>query len=84
MGLSWEAKKRTAAGITNDEINRVHEVAMAAGAWAGKVSGAGGGGFLFFMVPPELRPRLLRALATQPGTPATCGFTEGGAHAWRV
>jgi D-glycero-alpha-D-manno-heptose-7-phosphate kinase len=57
---------------------------MAAGAWAGKVSGAGGGGFLFFMVPPELRPRLLRALAEQPGTTMTCGFTEGGAHAWRV
>jgi D-glycero-alpha-D-manno-heptose-7-phosphate kinase len=84
MGRSWESKKRTAAGITNDEINRVHEVAMAAGAWAGKVSGAGGGGFLFFMVPPELRPRLLRALAEQPVTTMTCGFTEGGAHAWRV
>lgn len=84
MGRSWEAKKRTAVGITTDEINRVHQVAMAAGAWSGKVSGAGGGGFLFFMVPPELRPQLLRALAQQPGTTMTCGFTEGGAHAWRV
>jgi hypothetical protein len=27
---------------------------------------------------------LLRALAEQPGTTMTCGFTEGGAHAWRV
>ena len=84
LGRSWEAKKRTASGITNDEINRIYEVALSAGALSGKVSGAGGGGFLFFMVPPEHRPRVLAALASEPGTTMRCGFTEVGAQAWRV
>jgi D-glycero-alpha-D-manno-heptose-7-phosphate kinase len=84
LGRSWEAKKRTASGITNDEINRIYEVALSAGALSGKVSGAGGGGFLFFMVPPERRPRVLAALASEPGTTMRCGFTEVGAQAWRV
>ncbi len=81
---SWEAKKLTASGITNAGIERIFDVAAAAGAWSGKVSGAGGGGFLFFTVAPELRPRLLRALAREAGTATTCGFTKGGAQAWRI
>jgi D-glycero-alpha-D-manno-heptose-7-phosphate kinase len=84
LGQSWEAKKRTASGITNDEINRIYDLALSAGALSGKVSGAGGGGFLFFMVPPEHRPRVLRALAREPGMTMHCSFTEGGAQAWRV
>jgi D-glycero-alpha-D-manno-heptose-7-phosphate kinase len=84
LGRSWEAKKRTAPGISNAEIDRVHALAIAAGACAGKVSGAGGGGFLFFVTDPERRPQLLQALAREPGVTVRCGFTEGGAQAWRV
>jgi D-glycero-alpha-D-manno-heptose-7-phosphate kinase len=84
LGRSWEAKKRTAGGISNGEIDRIHALAMEAGAWAGKVSGAGGGGFLFFMVAPERRPHLLRILAREPGETRVCGFTKQGALAWRV
>jgi D-glycero-alpha-D-manno-heptose-7-phosphate kinase len=84
LGRSWEAKKRTASGITNAEIDRICDLALSAGALSGKVSGAGGGGFLLFMVPPERRPHLLRALAREPGTTMRCGFTERGAQAWRV
>lgn len=84
LARSWEAKKRTASGITNDEINRIYELALSAGAYAGKVSGAGGGGFLFFTVAPERRPHLLRALSREPGNTMTCCFTKDGAQAWRV
>ena len=84
LGRSWEAKKRTASSITNAEINRICELALSVGALSGKVSGAGGGGFLFFMVPPERRPHLLAVLAREPGITMRCGFTEGGAQAWRV
>jgi D-glycero-alpha-D-manno-heptose-7-phosphate kinase len=84
LGRSWEAKKRTASGITNAEINRICDIALSAGALSGKVSGAGGGGFLFFVVPPERRPHLLETLAREPGTTMRCCFTEGGARAWRV
>jgi D-glycero-alpha-D-manno-heptose-7-phosphate kinase len=84
LGRSWEAKKRTASGITNAEIDRVCDVARSAGALSGKVSGAGGGGFLFFMALPERRPELLQALSREPGTTMRCCFTESGAQAWRV
>jgi D-glycero-alpha-D-manno-heptose-7-phosphate kinase len=84
LARSWEAKKRTASGIANAEINRIHDIAIAAGAWSGKVSGAGGGGYLFFIVHPERRPHLLQRLAREPGTTMRCCFTEGGAQAWRV
>jgi len=84
LGASWDAKKRTASGITNAEINRIHDVAIGAGALSGKVSGAGGGGFLFFTVAPERKLQLLRALDREVGTPERCCFTEGGAQAWRV
>jgi D-glycero-alpha-D-manno-heptose-7-phosphate kinase len=83
LGRSWEAKKRTAAGITNAEIDRICDIALSAGALSAKVSGAGGGGFLFFMVPPERRPRLMQALERLPGVSIRCGLTEGGAQAWR-
>jgi D-glycero-alpha-D-manno-heptose-7-phosphate kinase len=84
LGRSWEAKKRTASGITNAEINRIHDLAIAAGALSGKVSGAGGGGYLFFIVTPERRPHLLKTLAREPGATLRCSFTEEGAQAWRV
>ena len=41
LGRSWLAKKETAAGVTTEEIDRLHGVAINAGALAGKVSGAG-------------------------------------------
>lgn len=84
LNRSWDAKKRAAAAITNGEIDRIHELAMRSGALAGKVSGAGGGGFLFFMVAPEHRPHLLRVLAREPGMTLTCSFSKCGAQAWRV
>lgn len=84
LGRNWEAKKRTAAGISNPEIDRICDIAASAGAWSGKVSGAGGGGFLFFTVPPERRPHLLRMLGREPGAAATCSFIQRGAQAWRV
>ena len=84
LGRSWQAKKRLAAGIANAEIERVFEIAFSAGAYSGKVSGAGGGGFLFFMIDPERRPELIRRLKTEPGQVMTAGFSANGSHAWHV
>ena len=84
LGSAWEAKKNLAQGITNDGIDRIFDVAQEAGARAGKVSGAGGGGFIFFIVEPTQRPRVLRALGNESGRVTTCVFTMEGAQAWRV
>lgn len=59
---SWESKKRMAAGISNPEIDGMYEVALQAGATGGKISGAGGGGYLFFYCPLNCRYQVIRAL----------------------
>lgn len=84
MGRSWGAKKATASGITNDEIDSVLEVALQAGARAGKVSGAGGGGFMMFMVDPARRVAVTRALSALDGRVVPCHFTKLGTQAWKI
>ncbi|HEX9909234.1 MAG TPA: GHMP kinase, partial [Thermoplasmata archaeon] len=49
----WEMKKSLAAGITDKKIDKLYETALSAGAVGGKITGAGGGGFLLLFVPPE-------------------------------
>ena len=53
MKEGWELKKSLASGISDGEIDKLYEKAMNAGAVGGKVTGAGGGGFLVFFVPPD-------------------------------
>lgn len=83
MRTGWESKKRMADSITNASIDEVYDAAIAAGALAGKVSGAGGGGFMMFFVDPALRPDVMRTLAGFNGQVFTCNFTESGAQSWR-
>ena len=49
----WELKKSLAHGISDHEIDKLYEKALKAGAIGGKITGAGGGGFLALFVPPE-------------------------------
>ena len=84
LGQAWEDKKKMAGAITNPMIQEAFETAMAAGAVAGKVSGAGGGGFIMLMVPPVRKMAVVRALEALPGKVVPFQFTERGAHAWRV
>jgi D-glycero-alpha-D-manno-heptose-7-phosphate kinase len=80
----WTAKKRTARSISNADIESVFEAALASGATAGKVSGAGGGGFMFLLVDPLRRAEVVRTLANHGGQVMNCHFTEIGAQAWRI
>jgi D-glycero-alpha-D-manno-heptose-7-phosphate kinase len=84
MQRSWEAKKKMALMISNQKINEIYDAAMKEGARAGKVSGAGGGGFMMFIVDPIKRPRVMKRLAEFSGSVSTCMFVEQGAHSWRV
>ena len=83
MRAGWEFKKQTAATITNPLIDEIYNAAIEAGALAGKVSGAGGGGFMMFFVDPALRPNVMRTLAEFKGQVFTCNFTESGTQSWR-
>jgi len=84
LSRSWEAKKRTSSRISNPTIERAYETAMSSGAHAGKVSGAGGGGFMMFLVDPVLRSSVVRALGQEQGEIMTCHLTKQGAAAWRT
>ena len=84
MRLGWESKKNTAKMVSNEHIDEIYEAAISAGASAGKVSGAGGGGFMMFFVPPDRRMDVSRALSTFRGETSNCHFTKHGTQAWRT
>jgi D-glycero-alpha-D-manno-heptose-7-phosphate kinase len=84
LGRSWEAKRNLADQISNPEIEHVMSCALEAGAWAGKVSGAGGGGFIVFIVDPVERVNLVRALNKLDGNVVPFQFESHGAAAWNV
>jgi D-glycero-alpha-D-manno-heptose-7-phosphate kinase len=60
---TWRMKRRLAGAITNDKIDEWYDTALEAGALGGKLCGAGGGGFLLFVVEPERRDRVTQALS---------------------
>ncbi|MDI6527825.1 dehydrogenase [Pseudomonas otitidis] len=84
MRLGWENKKRSARTVSNSHIDEIYDAAVGAGALAGKVSGAGGGGFMLFFVPTERRMDVIRTLNLFNGQISNCHFTKQGAQAWRV
>lgn len=80
----WENKKRSAKTVSTPHIEEIYNAAIAAGALAGKVSGAGGGGFMMFFVPPDKRMDVVRTLNRFEGQVSNCHFTKHGTQAWRV
>ena len=64
----WTLKRGLTAGISSSTIDALYAKAKAAGAWGGKISGAGGGGFLLLVHPPSATRQLEEALAPMPRT----------------
>lgn len=83
LHTSWLAKKSTATSISNARIDELLDVGLRSGALAGKVSGAGGGGFIFFFVHPENRHRLITELNSVGGHAGSVKFTDQGCETWR-
>ncbi|QDT99927.1 GHMP family kinase ATP-binding protein [Gimesia aquarii] len=59
----WKYKRGLSEKVSNDKIDKLYETAMEAGAFGGKVIGAGGGGFMLFCVPPERQENVKHALS---------------------
>lgn len=72
---AWEAKRGLDPAISGEEIDRMYREGRDAGAFGGKLLGAGGGGFLAFFAPPETHAALRRAFAPHP----TLDFAIGAA-----
>jgi D-glycero-alpha-D-manno-heptose-7-phosphate kinase len=84
LGKNWEDKKQMANAITNPMIEQVFDVALASGAKSGKVSGAGGGGFIMLFVEPTRKKEVVEALEKLDGFVVPFDFTDGGAHGWKI
>ncbi len=59
LSRTWATKMSLEKSISSSEINNIHEQIMSLGGFGGKLSGAGGGGFFFELIPSDLHPKLL-------------------------
>lgn len=84
LDFGWKYKKQMAEGITNPVIDELYETAVKQGAIGGKVSGAGGGGFLFFYCPANTRNKVIHALEPFGGAIKRYEFVQQGLTTWRT
>lgn len=59
---NWLKKKTLAAKVSNETIDKVYQTAIKAGAWGGKILGAGGGGCILFLVPLSKKEKIKKTL----------------------
>lgn len=78
LAFGWEHKKKMASGISNPVLDQIYESAIKNGATGGKVSGAGGGGFMFFYCPGNTRNSVINALKSFGGQAKRYEFTPKG------
>jgi D-glycero-alpha-D-manno-heptose-7-phosphate kinase len=78
----WEAKKSTSTAVSTPIIEEIFDIALAAGALAGKASGAGGGGFIMFLVEPDRRAAVINAITDNGFTTSSARFTDAGCAIW--
>ena len=83
LNYSWQHKKQMASGITNPLIDKIYKAAMDAGASGGKISGAGGGGYMFFYCPGNSRYDIIEALNQQGAVRQRYNFLERGLTTWK-
>ncbi|HTU31227.1 MAG TPA: hypothetical protein VMF07_17685 [Solirubrobacteraceae bacterium] len=84
LGAAWEQKKRLSSRISNDFIDTAYETAIGEGALGGKVTGAGGGGYMLFYCPFQRRHRVANALLELGGEVTEFAFTSNGLTTWSV
>ncbi len=78
----WSNKKATSGAVSNQFIDEIYDAAIRAGASAGKVSGAGGGGFMLFYVDVSSRLSVINELKTFGGFTENVEFTTEGVESW--
>lgn len=84
LNYGWHFKKQMAAEITNPLLEELYQAARDNGATGGKISGAGGGGFMFFYCPANSRYRVSEALEQFGGKVQRFDFAASGLSAWTI
>lgn len=84
LDYGWQQKKKTAAGISNPVIDEIYETALKHGATGGKISGAGGGGFIMLYAPGNARYKVMKALEHMGGVFKPFNFVQQGVTSWTI
>lgn len=84
LNQSWNYKKQMAGEISNPRIDNIYETALKAGATGGKISGAGGGGYMFFYCPGNKRYDVVRVLSQFGGHEQKYEFIKRGLETWSI
>lgn len=84
LNYGFEQKRKMAANISNQLIEEIYAAAQNAGATGGKISGAGGGGFMIFYCPSNSRYSVMQALDNFGGHVKPYQFTKSGLTTWAV
>ena len=82
LDFGFQQKRRMAQNISNSRIEEIYEAAKKAGATGGKISGAGGGGFMIFYCPGNTHHAVIDALNTFGGEVKNYTFTKHGLTTW--
>ncbi len=84
LHLAWEAKKLNSTKISNPEIERLYDAARETGALGGKLTGAGGGGYLLLFCRYDRKHKVAEKMQEMGCTIADFSFSREGVQTWRV
>jgi D-glycero-alpha-D-manno-heptose-7-phosphate kinase len=84
LDFGFEQKRQMAANISNSKIEEIYYAAKKAGATGGKISGAGGGGFMIFYCPGNCRYKVIEELEKFGGQSKQYQFATQGLNTWTV
>ncbi|HWJ89993.1 MAG TPA: hypothetical protein VNR87_02730, partial [Flavisolibacter sp.] len=84
LDYGYQQKRLMAEGISNPLMEEIYETARNAGATGGKISGAGGGGFMIFYCPGTTKYKVIQSLQRFGGHHKNYQFTKHGLKTWTV
>lgn len=84
LHAGWTYKKNMAEGISTPFFEEIYDTAINAGSTGGKISGAGGGGYVFFYCPNNSRFEVAKALEKLGGKVQPYSFTKKGLETWKT
>ncbi|MBL7725057.1 MAG: dehydrogenase [Chitinophagaceae bacterium] len=84
LDYGFQQKRQMAEGISNPLMEEIYETAKKAGATGGKISGAGGGGFMIFYCPVNTKYKVIKSLENFGGRHHSYQFVEHGLNTWTI
>ena len=85
MDIGWKHKKKTYSKISNKKIDSIYSAALKAGSNGGKISGAGGGGFMLLFCPENSREQVIQKMEKDfDGEFRRYEFTPNGIQTWKI